>query len=288
MGENLNGHVISATRDNFEQSVIARSSDTLVVVDFWAEWCGPCRLLGPVLERLASEYGGRFLLVKANTEELPDIAAGFGVRSIPAVFALRGGKAVDMFVGVQPEAAIRAWIDRLLPTPAEAKSAEAARLESTDPGAAEAGFRAALELDKGLTFAKIGLARVLAASGRDEEARSLITELNKRGFLEPEAERIQAELALREQAETAGSVPALRAKVAVDPRDYSARLRLAEVLAAAGTYDEALGLCLDLVERDRKSTGEEARKTMLSIFQLLPPESELAADYRRKLSVALS
>src|SRR5215212_11195850 len=115
--------IVETTRETFERDVIGRSSEQPVVVDFWAEWCRPCRMLGPVLERLAEEYGGKFVLVKANTEQVPELASGFGVRSIPAVFGLRDGKIRDSFVGVLPESAIRAFLGRLLPTPAEVATA---------------------------------------------------------------------------------------------------------------------------------------------------------------------
>lgn len=288
MGESGAKHVIEATSETFENEVIAKSHEVPVVVDFWAEWCGPCRMLGPVLERLAEEYAGKFLLVKANTEELPDVAAGFGVRSIPAVFCLRDGKVVDMFVGVLPETAIRTWIDRLLPTAAETKAASAAILIAANPKAAETAYREALALDPLLVTAKIGLARAAAAQGRPEEAQAVLAELEKRGYLEPEAERLKAELAIKNQAEELGNVEMLRAAVAAAPDDLEAKLKLAEGLAASGNYDEALRLSLDLVERDRKGVGEEARKTMLRIFQLLPEDSDLLAESRRKLSVALS
>src|ERR687894_1369386 len=127
---------IEATPETFERDAIERSREVPVLVDFWAEWCAPCRQLGPILEKLAGEYAGKFVLVKADTEALPDVATSFGVRSIPAVFALKDGQVVDGFVGAQPESVIRAFIDRLMPTPAEGLAAEAARLESTDPEAA--------------------------------------------------------------------------------------------------------------------------------------------------------
>ena len=133
------------TAETFDRDVIEQSFARPVVVDFWAEWCAPCRTLGPVLEALVKEYGGKFALAKADTEALPEIASQFGVRSIPAVFGVRDGRVVNSFVGAIPESSIRDWLDRLLPTPAEEAMAEARRLEPTDPASAEPLYRAALE-----------------------------------------------------------------------------------------------------------------------------------------------
>lgn len=280
--------VIEATTENFEQEVIERSGSVPVVVDFWAAWCNPCRMLGPVLEKLAQEYDGKFVLAKVDTERDPELAGQMGVRSIPAVFAFRDGNAVDAFVGVQPESVIRTWIDRLLPAPAEVIAAEAGRLERTDPRAAEAKYNTALMLDSDLPAAQLGLARIALEQGRFEDAQARIAGLERRGFLEPEAERVKAELILRSQASQAGSVESVRAALAANPNDKDLKFQLAEALAAAGQYQQALELCLDLVERDRKGIGEQARRTMIAIFQLLPPDSELIAEYQRQLSVALA
>ena len=279
--------VVDATRATFEREVIERSKSVPVVVDFWAAWCAPCRMLGPVLERLAAEYDGRFVLVKADTEALGDVASAFGVRGIPAVFGLRDGKIVDTFTGVLPEQQIRHWLDRLLPTPAQRLALDAAALEGSDPDAAEAAYRAALELEPRAVRAKIGLARVLEALGRLDEARAAILELEGRGFLEPEAEAVKARLALDAAAADAGDLASARLEADANPDSLDARFRLAEALAAAGEHEEALALCLDLVERDRKGVGERARQTMLALFNLLPPGDPLATEYRRKLSFVL-
>ncbi|MBV8235866.1 MAG: tetratricopeptide repeat protein [Acidimicrobiia bacterium] len=279
-------YIVETTQETFERDVVDRSRDVPVVVDFWAEWCGPCRTLGPRLERLAEEYGGKFVLVKADTERVPEIAAAFGIRSIPAVFGLKDGKLVDSFVGVLPESELRAFLDRLLPTPAERLIAEARGLESSDLKAAEARYRIALDLAPEEPQVKIGLARVLLAQDRPDEARPLIEALERRGYLEPEAEKLKADLTLRSQAEGVGGVAAARAAAAADPDNPDLAFALAEALAAAGRYPEAMDLCLDLIERHRKRVGESAHKLMLTIFQLIG-DAEIVADYQRKLASAL-
>ncbi len=278
---------IEATPETFERDAIERSREVPVLVDFWAEWCAPCRQLGPVLEKLVGEYEGKFVLVKADTEALPDVATSFGVRSIPAVFALKDGQVVDGFVGAQPESVIRAFIDRLMPTPAEGLVAEARILESTDPEAAESRYREAIVLAPDDARARIKLGQFLLAQGRVEEARALVGELERRGYLEPDAERLKAELTLHGQHLGTRGIEAARASFAAHPGDLGRQFELAEALAAACEYPEALDLCLDVVERDRKGEGERARKTMIAIFQVLPADSELINEYRRRLSFVL-
>jgi putative thioredoxin len=280
--------VIDATLSSFETEVLDRSRATPVVIDFWAAWCQPCLLLGPVLEKLAREYDGKFILAKVDTEREPELSAQFGVRSIPVVYGVRDGKVFDGFVGVQPEAAIRLWLDRLLPTPAEALAMEAARLELEDPSAAEARYHEAVALDPELAAARLGLARISFEQGRLEEAKSRIAELERRGFLEPEAEKLKAELTLKLHGGQEGGVEAARLALGADPDNLNLKLQLAEALAAAGRYPDALALCLELVERDRKGIGERARQTMVAIFQLLPADAELVTEYQRQLSLALS
>lgn len=287
MSDNQNPNVIDATREGFDREVIERSKELPVVVDFWAAWCGPCRQLGPLLEKLAEEYEGKFLLAKADTDQLGDIASSFGVQGIPAVFALKDARIVDYFVGVQSEKTLRAFLDRLMPSELEKLVLEAKGLEGSDAKGAEGKYREALEKDSELAGARIGLARVLMEAGRLEEAGKEIAYLERRAFLEPEAEQIKAEITLREQGKDSGGLEAARAEVEARPGDLKARFHLAEALAAARKYGEALEIALDLVERDRKGVGEEARQTMLAIFNLLPADDPLVVEYRRKLSFVL-
>ncbi len=142
-----------------------------MVIDFWAPWCQPCRLLCPILHKLAEEFQGQFVLVQVNTEEMPEIAAAFGVQSIPAVFALHNGKLVDQFVGLLPEQQIRLWVERLLPSEAERLATAARELETADAKAAEGKYREAIRLSPNLTAAQVGLARVLLAQNQTTESR---------------------------------------------------------------------------------------------------------------------
>lgn len=279
--------IVDADEATFQQQAVERSRDVLVVVDFWAAWCQPCRLLGPILESLARAYDGKFLLVKADTEKLPNIAAGFGVQSIPAVYALRDGQLLDFFVGLRDERQLRAWIDRLLPSEAESLVSQARSLAESDPKVAEAKFTQASQLDPNLASAKIGLATLHLAQGRPDAARAIIEELEKRGFLEDDAEKIKAQLHVAATGKTKADVQALRDQVAAHPNDQAAAIELANALAAAGQYEEALKTALTIVERHDKQLTETAKTLMVDIFRLLPDDSPLATEYRRRLSTAL-
>lgn len=280
-------HVVETSEATFERDVLERSKELPVVVDFWAAWCAPCRRLGPVLEALADEYAGKFVLVKADADQCPAVAGSFGVRSLPTVFAVKDGAIVDGFMGALPESDIRVFLDRLMPTPLETLVAEGRALEATDPAAAEAKYRAVLESSPNDEKALTALAGVLLTLGRVEDCEKTLQHLERRGPLGDEAERIKARLVLRGGAEDAGDIASCRAALAAAPGDRALQFRLAEALAAAGQTVEALDLCLVLVEEDRKGKGEDARKLMLAIFQTLPDDSELLGQYRRKLSFVL-
>lgn len=279
--------IIDARADTFALDVIERSRELPVVVDFWAQWCQPCRLLAPLLEKLVQEHAGKFLLVKADTDQLPDIAGSFGVQGIPAVYGLRDGQVVDYFVGALPEPQLRTWLERLLPSPAEQLVAEARKLEESDPDLAATKYRQAAELAPNMPDAQIGLGRVALAQGRTDEAGAVLQELKARGFLEPEAEKLQAELDMHMFRKEAGDVDELQRAAAAKPDDLDLKLKLAEAYAAGGKYQESLETALALIQADRQRFGETARKVMLDVFRILPEDSPLTSEYRRKLSTAL-
>jgi len=279
--------IVETRAERFQEDVLDRSKQVPVVVDFWAPWCAPCRTLGPILERLAQEYDGRFVLVKANIEEMPEIVVAFGVEVVPTVFALRNGAVVDQFRGAMPEAEVRAWIERVLPSEAEVLTAQARQLERTDLQAAEETYRKALERSPNAVTAKVGLARTVLARGRLEEARQIIEELAQVGALDAEGERLQAEIHLRSQSSQPGGVEAARAAAAAQPDNLELQFRLAQALASAGQHAEAMDICLAIIHRDRRGLGEKARELMVHLFHLLGPDSELTSTYRRKLALAL-
>ena len=274
--------IVDTTAEDFEQDVFQRSQQAPVVVDFWAPWCAPCRMLGPVLEKLADDYAGRFVLVKANSDELPDAAARFQVQGIPAVYGLVGGEIVDLFQGALPEAQIREWLERLL---CGAELAAAQLLESSDPAGAEARYRALVDQLPRESAVQIGLARALLAQEKSDECQQIIELLQKRGFLEPEADKIRATLELRENR--GDDLDQRRAAVDARPDDLALQLQLAQALAGDQVYEEALQVCLGLVEKDKRGVGDQARQLMIEVFRVLPDDSELTSNYRRKLSMLL-
>ena len=279
--------IINVDRNSFQQEVFERSNQLPVVVDFWAPWCQPCRMLAPILEKLAIEFDGQFLLAKANTEELPEVAAQLGVQSIPAVYAVRDGQVRDLFVGLLSEQQIRDWLQRQLPTAAELLTDEGRKLVVADPHAAEAKYREAISLDEKLAAPRIGLAELLLDADRLDECREMVEQLEKRGFLEPEAEKIKAALGLRQQGDQVGDVESRRQAAVENPDNLQLQLKLAKALAASEQFEEALEVGLKIVQVDRRGLGEDARKLMVDVFRLLPDDSELTGTYRRKLSTAL-
>jgi putative thioredoxin len=273
--------LLDTTDETFEADVIERSHQNLVVVDFWSDSCQPCQLLSPILEKVVGEFAGKVILVKANTDQAPQAAADFQVHSVPSVFALINGQLVERFQGLMPEEELRKWLSTLL---RHKQLLSLKDLENTDASSAEEQYRKILEENPSSPHANIGLARLLAARGLSDEAMTIITTLEERGFLEPEAEQVKASLALSGES---SDLPAAREAVAADPDDFPAQLSLSEALAAEGDHEEAMEIALSLLERDREKTGKKAHQLMLNIFKLLPDDSELVSVYRRRLAISL-
>jgi putative thioredoxin len=273
--------ILETTDDSFEADAIARSHESLVIVDFWSDTCQPCRLLAPVLEKVVNEFDGAVLLVKANTEQAPATAQEFQVQAVPTVFAILDGQIADSFQGLIPEEDIREWFSSLL---RHKQLAMLKQLETSDAESAEQQYREILTTDTESPHANIGLARLLAARGLNDDAMAIITMLEERGFLEPEAEQVKASLSLTQETI---DLPAARDAVSQRPDDFEALLSLSEALAAAGESEEAMEIALSLIEQDRQATGNQAHQLMLNIFKSLADDAELVSTFRRRLAMTL-
>jgi putative thioredoxin len=278
--------VIAVGDADFERVVLEGSRERPVVVDFWAPWCAPCRTLGPVLERLAVEHEGAFLLAKVDVDQAPAVAEALKVQSIPAVKAFREGRIVAEFVGAQPEPAVRTFLATVLPSEADKLAAEGEGYAAGDATAAEAAFRGALEHDPRHARALMGLARLLAARGETTEALALLQRVVAEGSVARDAERLAAELRTRAGVD-GGDPTALRAAVAAEPTNLDARLELGRLLAARGAYADALAELLEVVRREPRHADGAARQAMVDIFAVLGARDPLTERYRSHLAQAL-
>ncbi|KGM57547.1 thioredoxin [Lysobacter arseniciresistens ZS79] len=280
-------HVFDATTETFETDVLQKSLQTPVLVDFWAEWCGPCKQLGPVLEKLAAEYNGAFVLAKVDVDREPQIAAAFQVRSIPTVFVLKDGQPVDGFPGVVPEGQIRELLRQhgIEPAaPAEDTAAEPAA--PLDPQAEVARLRGELALTPDNDGLKLDLAVALLQTGATAEAEQLLDGLPANLATDDRARRARAALgfaALLKDAPPAGS---LQQAVAADPADLHARHLLGAHHLVAGRAEEALEQFLAMLQHDRDFAEGLPRKALIDAFQVID-DPELVGRYRRRMASVL-
>jgi putative thioredoxin len=264
-GNEMNGQgtVLDVTDETFVQEVVEESKKRPVVVDLWADWCGPCKMLGPILERVAEDHGGAFRLAKLDVDANQMTAAQFGVQSIPTVVAFKDGQPVDGFVGALPEPNVKQFISTLLPSESQIAADEATQeAEAGDTASAEKGFRDALAADENNVPARVGLARVLLDRGDLEGARKLV----EPALPDPEASRVTAEIRVREWGKSS------------EPGTLSSAKRL----ASRGRWREGLDGMLAALGDD-----EDAREAMVDAFAVLGEDSDLAREYRGKLANAL-
>jgi len=313
--------MIDITVQNFEVQLIKASLQQPVLLDIWAPWCGPCKALGPLLERLEVAYEGRFTLAKLNSDDQPDIAGQlsqmFGVRSIPFCVLFKGGQPVDGFVGALPESEIRAFLDRHVPSAEAAAAAEdveeaQALLAEGDTGSALEKLQEALAVNPGNDAARFDYLRALLRDGQIEAARRAYEPVASKVLLDPRLAAAGHWLAACEQSARARPADELAAAIAADRRDFEARFELAQHHFAAQRFTQAMDELLEIVMRDKSWRDELARKTYVAILELMkqsaPVPTEAAAPqgkveltgktaaapsdpvvdaYRRKLSMAL-
>ena len=287
--------VKDGTTATFMADVVEASMDTPVVVDFWAPWCGPCKQLGPVLEKVVRAANGGVRLVKIDIDQHPEIAQQLRVQSIPAVFAFSGGRPVDAFQGALPESQVKAFVDKLaqsagtaVASPIDEALAQAdERLAARDFGAAASVYAQVVQHAPDNAPAIAGLTRALLGQGDVERAREVFATLPEDARGSAEAEAAASALALAEKTADTGDRDELRARLDSDPGDHQARFDLAIALHAEGSSEAAIDELVEIVRRARDWNDQAARKQLLELFEALGPTDPVTVEGRRKLSAVL-
>lgn len=280
-------HIIDITSEQaFVEDVLEQSKTRPVVVDFWAPWCGPCRALGPTLEALAKEGGGKWVLAKLNVDDLPALSGQFQIQGIPAVKAFSKGQVVDEFVGALPAERIKAWLAGFVAGP-EQEAIDKARTHEAAKEYAEAreAYEQALSMRPLYPEAIIGLARVDLAEGNKEEGQKRLQQI---AHVDDEAlEQELAQLKLQLTRTGGSDLATLEAQVEANPDDLEARLQLGHAFAAAQDYERAFASFLEVIKATREGVGEQAKEAMVQLFAVVGMHSELASRYRSSLSSLL-
>ena len=281
---------MDVSQADFDTKVVAAPHKQPVVIDFWAPWCAPCKVLKPILEKLEGEYKGKFLLAKVNSDENHEIAARYAVRGIPSVKAMVDGKIVNEFTGALPESMVRDWLDKIIPSPAEELRREAQQQsEAGDLDGALQKLTEASTLDADNEWVRVDAAEILLAMGNPDDAQPLLDSLKDPDILkDARVLQLKAQVRLAEMREEGESEAELAAVISMNENDLESRLKLANVLIAANKPAEGMDQLLEIVRRDRKFKDDIGRKTLLDVFNLLGGQHELVAEYRRKLASILS
>ncbi len=286
------GLIKDTTTQAFRQDVVDASMNQPVLVDFWAPWCGPCKQLTPVIEKVVKEARGKVRLVKMNIDEHPQIPGQLGIQSIPAVIAFKQGQPIDGFMGAQPESQVKAFIERLVGPmgPGETQellaAAEAAAAAGDAAGASEL-YAGVLELEPENIAAIAGLARLHLELGDIEGARGILGMAPEAKAGDPAITAVRAAIELAEQAAALGDTAELEERVAANPKDHQARFDLALALSAHDRRDEAVDHLIAIVKADRAWNDDGARKQLLQFFEAWGPMDEQSISGRRKLSALL-
>ncbi len=291
------GLVKDTSTATFMADVIEASRETPVIVDFWAPWCGPCKDLGPIIEKAVRSAGGAVKLVKINIDENKEIAAQMRVQSIPAVFAFSNGQPVDGFVGAQPESQIKSFIERVVkaaggdigPSPIDQAMEQAAEAEAAGDAQTAGGiYSEVLRHEPDNMQALAGLARSLMAAGEADAARKLLDDVPEDKREDPEIKSVIAALDLAEKAgESVGQIVELEARVAANEADHQARFDLALAYYASNRTEDAMDHLLTIVQKNRVWNDDAARVQLIEIFDALGSADPLVADSRRRLSTIL-
>ena len=284
-------HVFDATADNFESDVLERSLRTPVLIDFWAEWCGPCKTVGPILEKLAADYNGAFVLAKIDVDSQQELAGAFQVRSIPTIILVKDGQPVDGFPGALPEGQLREFlkqhgIDPAAAADSEAAAGDAAMPEPADPHAEVLRLRRESEAAPADDALKLELALALLATGVTQEAGQLLDALPANLATDDRAVRARASLDFAALLRDAPSVEVLEMAITRDPADLRARHLLGAQHIVAGRHEAALQQFMEMLRRDRGFDGGLPRKALIEAFRVIDDDG-LVARYRRQMSALL-